>query len=444
MQIEHLESSTAVKQRVLELRARLGNNDTLYPNAGASAYCSFRSQTVHLLNTKSKLFKEAIKSRTYLNIRKDIQDIFHEVTHWCDCLGSLWGQQHLLKIFGAYDVLLNNRPESEFWAAIVLHDAERRILYPAYYHTVETSARSASANEPWQLAYSVGREFNPYGHIGERPILFIRFLDHYTGSVVVRQPITAGSLLETLAMWSEMRCMSEMAPLFPEDERIVEMALISKQVQDYLYNPRATVYTAPAHILSAACGIGEVYSTYNHGALLAQIALNFSHDLMSKLNIDGFSPETNDLFRKSADPGFVYVALCHRAPPSVPDAEPVNWLEETLANADLPTRREILEQASHTMDKLIEALPAQAEVPRHLFDIGRSLHKARSQEPDPGVTLIMAERQQLPFPPLFDADGEVLLMNDRFPDPSIWNAVEMLEAEAKLHTWVQNFHSACR
>lgn len=444
MQVEHLDSPAAVKRRVLELRAELGNNSGLYPNAGASAYCSFRSQTIHLLNTKSTIFREAIKSRRFLYIRKDVQDIFHEVTHWCDCLGSLWGQQHLLKIFSAYDVILNNKPEHEFWSPISLHDAERRVLYPRYYHTVETSARAASPDEPWQFVYSAGREFDPYGRIGDRPILFIRFLDHYTGQIVVRQPITAGSLLETLAMWSEMKCVSEMVPIFPDDERAVEVALITKEVRDYLYDHNVTAYTAPAHILSSLCGIREVYSTYNHAALLAQIALNFPPDLIDKLDINVFLPDINNRFRQFADPGFIYVALCRRAPSSTPDADPNSWLEQTLSNAGLPTRIEILRKACQIMDKCIEAMPAQAELPRYLFDLGRTLHRARSEEPDPAVTLIMAERRKLPFPPLFDVDGEVLLMNDRYPDPTIWHAVEMLEAEAKLHAWMQNFLGACR
>jgi hypothetical protein len=57
---------------------------------------------------------------------------------------------------------------------------------------------------------------------------------------------------------------------------------------------------------------------------------------------------------------------------------------------------------------------------------------------------VTAERDKLTLPPLFDADGDILLLNERYPDPNIWHAVEMYEAEAKLHAWTANFLSACR
>jgi hypothetical protein len=81
-----------------------------------------------------------------------------------------------------------------------------------------------------------------------------------------------GALLETLAMWSEMKTGLETIALLKPDEQIVETGLWTRQMMKYMYNPALTEYTAPAHILSVQCGIGEVLSAYHHAALLGQFS----------------------------------------------------------------------------------------------------------------------------------------------------------------------------
>ncbi len=298
-----------VSNRVTELRGQLSCRAALYPSTGASAYCSFRSQTIHLLETRSATFKAAISEERYADIREDIATIFHELTHWYDCLGSLWGQEHLLKVFAAYDVVLNRKPESEYWAVINLYDAERRINHSQYYRTITPTITPASVNTPWQFAYSAGREFDAYGRLGDRPILFVRFLDHHTSALAVRQPLTVGAVLETSAMWSEMMATVETIRILPPDERSVELALWTRKLLKYMYDPSICEYTAPAHILSAQCGIRDVLATYKHASLLAQIALNFPKRLLPKLKIHGLFDDLNERFRSFADPAS-YTQYC--------------------------------------------------------------------------------------------------------------------------------------
>jgi hypothetical protein len=117
-------------KRILTIREQLTDTASIYPNLGPSGYFCFRSQTVQLLQVRSSDFKAAISERRYSALLQDIQTIFHELTHWADCVGSLWGQGHLLQVFAAYDVVLNDKPEGDYWAVMALYDAERRIRYP--------------------------------------------------------------------------------------------------------------------------------------------------------------------------------------------------------------------------------------------------------------------------------------------------------------------------
>jgi hypothetical protein len=271
----------------------------------------------------------------------------------------------------------------------------------------------------------------------------VRFSDHVTGEVAVRQPLTVGALLETSAVWSELKMKEESLAFLGEDERVVEVALWTRQLREYMYNPHLTEYTAPAHILSASCGIGEVLSTYERAALLAQIAFNLPKRLLSYIKIEGFPDGVNDKFRQLAEPGFIYAALCRSAPKSTPDAVARESLERTLSSANLPSRAEILAEASENMRTLLNELPPNAAVLRLLIKIGLQLHEARSREADPAITFERLEQHKLTMPPLFDTDGEIFFISERYPDPIIWHAVEMFEAEARLHSWLVNFLPAC-
>jgi hypothetical protein len=146
-------------RRVMRIRNSVKDALSLYPNTSTtSAYCSFRSQTIHLLRTRAADFKNAVAERRFADLREDLATIFHEVTHWADSLGSLWGQQHILKIFAAYDVVLNQRSEDTFWAVIQMYLSEKRVRYSDYYRFVRNTLTSASTQHPWSFTYSAGRE----------------------------------------------------------------------------------------------------------------------------------------------------------------------------------------------------------------------------------------------------------------------------------------------
>lgn len=96
------------------------------------------------------------------------------------------------------------------------------------------------------------------------------------------------------------------------------------------------------------------------------------------------------------------------------------------------------------MKALHELIPTIATVIRHLIDIGINIHGIRSGARDPTVTMVRVEENQMTVPPIFDADGDILLLSDRFPDRNLWHPVHMYEFEANLNTWLQNFLTACR
>ena len=107
-------------------------------------------------------------------------------------------------------------------------------------------------------------------------------------------------------------------------------------------------------------------------------------------------------------------------------------------------RADILAEAREKMEALRNSIPAIATVIRHLIEIGIESHDIRSSASDPAVTMVRAEENNMLLPPVFDADGDIMLLSRRFPDREIWDPLHMYEFEAILNTWMQNFLPACR
>lgn len=105
-------------------------------------------------------------------------------------------------VLGVLDKLLTRGSEGEFWKMVDLHDGTRRIMYPDYYRVQEGEGKLGAPREN-KIDFSAGIEFDSLGwQDHQRPILFVRV--YGSGTVVIRQPMTLGALLETTATWSEI------------------------------------------------------------------------------------------------------------------------------------------------------------------------------------------------------------------------------------------------
>src|SRR5690606_27997231 len=110
------------------------------------------------------------------------QTIFHEVTHWADVVGTVWGRSFLEQVYEAYGVaekINADGQEQFFWKLAALHDEQRRLMLPDYYRLARPDGRPHSTAMPWGISFSSGQEFDPLGRIDTtRPILFVRFSDN--------------------------------------------------------------------------------------------------------------------------------------------------------------------------------------------------------------------------------------------------------------------------
>jgi len=236
----------------------------------------------------------------------------HELQHWFDIVGTLWGQRYLDLVFSAFDAVLAAETEELAYPEVLrLFDADREILFPRYYKYVVPGAPHG-AKKKWINRWSAGHRIR---HDGTRdhgyPILFVR-LETDQG-VFARQPLSIGALLELCAMAAEDGAFNTFLPTLGDGERMVERAIRTRALVQHLYDPLLTTYSAAAHVLSTSSGDRRVEPVFAWGAALADLCLNIEPSAVRKLKppprLVEFGHRIIHGFRSRADPGFLYACV---------------------------------------------------------------------------------------------------------------------------------------
>lgn len=276
----------------------------------------------------------------------------HELHHFFDIVGTLWGQRYLDLVFSAFDALLTAKSEDAAYPeAIRLFDADREILFPSYYKYVTPGAPHGTSTR-WINRWSAGHRIRPDGTPNlDHPILFVRL--ETEAAVVARQPLSIGALLELRAMAAEENTFEAFLPTIHKDEQAVERTIRQRELMQHLYDPLLTTYSAAAHVLATASGQGAIGPVFTWGAALADLCLNIDQSMLRGLRpppvFSDFGHRVLHGFRSRADPGFVYACAIRwlRDKLTVPLDEAA--LEAALRGVGLPDPAEIYRQAERIM-----------------------------------------------------------------------------------------------
>lgn len=424
-----------------------------FPNTKSLAYFVPRSQLIFLNEINSADIEADFAANRLTSIRQSLSTVYHEVTHWADTVGTLWGNEYLKQVYSTYDVMPSiNLPGSEarFHRFVDLHDSDRRLSFSDYYRTVEDNGRQHSLSTPWKISFSCGVEFNSSGRPDEkRPVIFVRFGDHYSEQLLVRQPLSVAALLETTATWSELSTQFQTLSALNQDERMVEEHFLRKEYGERLYTPELTLYSAPIHLLAHYARLQNSVVAYHLGSLLSLVCLNLVGTHFRKLNIpkdlDAWGPRVTAFVRTESRP-FAFMCLCMNGPDWNDDMAPIDWVNKALSNSGLPTYEEVLGHAVKVLkeDEALCERPTMSKRQQYLRQVGSEWLEWRRTEMDTAVNYSHVSEKNLKLPVIFDASAKPFLLFGSDFDIGIFDPMEMFEEEASLHTQSLNFRRACR
>lgn len=251
--------------------------------------------------------------------------VAHEIRHWMDHLGTLWGQQRIVSAFNAMNSREAENPE--YFYRITEHwQLEQRDHFEDFYSVIGDP--NPTSQYHWMARPTCGRRFDLRGRLRkDKPILLVRF-QWLDGTLACRAPLSVLALLEAGAMHYEQSARNAVLEKMPAGERAVEESQIRGEVEGVLYNPSLSAYTAATHLVANTFHIKDAVTAFGMASQLAAVSLNLPELEISRMRIAktyaSMSNEMNHL-RNSQDRGFAFLNLLHGA-----DTEPdpgQEWLK---------------------------------------------------------------------------------------------------------------------
>ncbi|MGI3901375.1 MAG: hypothetical protein ACRYGP_07955 [Janthinobacterium lividum] len=423
-----------------------------FPNATTIAYFDPQSQAIQLNEISFKAFLDAVAREDLVALRENVGTIFHEVTHWADTVGTVWGQSYLSAVYRGLKLLERKDvpgAENDYHQFVTLHDLTRRIQLSDYYRVVHAGANPHDVNHRWIIQFSAGREFDTHGRIdNERPILFTRFLDHDSQEQIIRQPMAIGALLEINAVWSEIVSNREILSAMSADDRLIEEAIHRRERLSTLYSEEMTIYTAPVHMLAHYARITDVTTAYEFASAVSHLVLNLSVTDFASLRLPPTMRAWAALFpafKRSANRGFAFGVICAHSRHWTLGTDVREWLDDALARAGLRPAHKIHQSAQCVMERrrATSGTGLLDEAERYLGEIGATVFRARSAG-DTSYILRRSQDEDLPVPPLIDMNGDLLSIRPDLFDVERFPLEEIGRRAASLHTWTMNLLSSCR
>lgn len=420
---------------------------TIFPNQIAAGSFTPHSTLVEVGCFRTKAVRDALATEDLMSVRQDLQVFCHEMTHWFDFFGTVWGREYISTICRAYRGF-ERRNETEFPNIIKLFDQDRRVLSPTYYRYSNAPSSPHSKERPWTIDYVTGAEIDPDGTTREdQPIFMARYGENPSRNNFARQPVSIGALLEVRAIASEIgAAISTIGTHHDNDARLVEMSIANREFNALAYDHDLIEYNTAAHILSIQSGTKELFLSTRLAAALAFVALNMTSDDFKKLkepeNFRVFG-KRNRSFKQRQDRGYAFVCMVFNG--GTFDGDEVKYIESCVSASNLGSATALLERAAEEL-KYPLRLSGGNNITAHFrreTAMSRHIIETHLQLPQNVITLasLMSDLRML-CPPFMDADANFVELREGRLDE--YQPVMMHDASHALHDYTRNLLTGCR
>lgn len=330
------------------------NIKKLFPNTSTVAYYSPFGQHIVLNSIEEKQYEKVIKDFYNPKNLSAIKTISHELRHWRDHHTTLWGVNNLVDIYNAINARLINRPENFHYISSFIINAKKSDL-TEYYHTMLNSYDVKKNGLLWKWNLSIGSRFDHDGRINHnKPIPFVKFLNPENDKLLSRTPLSNSSLLETNAIYEEIKITIEILNKLDKDELLVETKLMETEYFKWLYNHEFTLYSTVAHLISSTTGLKDIVSTFNISNEVSNLLLNLPENLYGEIPINSYLKEfgeKNTLLNSQKDNGHTFLNLILNYTDMYKKHDDFN-INKILDASGLPDQSEIEKQILIEFDEL--------------------------------------------------------------------------------------------
>lgn len=409
------------------------------------------STIVEVDRFRTQRVRDASKSGNLLPVRRDIQFLYHEMTHWFDFFGTIWGRDYIEIICRGYLALERQSElgaEERFPDILALFDETRRILFPDYYRYSRAPSVRHDETRPWSIDRSSGLEFDPDGSTCEdRPFFAVRYGENPSRDNFARQPLSVGTLIEARAKAAEINAAYGAINMHSDQvEQLTERNLVNEEFNELAYDHNRIEYNTAAHLLSYQSGSKEILVSFQMTAALAFIALNLSKEDFERLKepeIFKSFGERNIAFKKNQDRGYAFACMVFNG--GVFDGDEETFIEKCVTASNLGSVSGVLERAAETLKEPFQ-LPDKNDTTDHFSrETTRSKNILEVYSKLPNYTLVFGTLEstlRTICPPFIDADKNFIELSKGRLDE--YQPRMMQDESNKLHKYTYNFLTGCR
>lgn len=310
-----------------------------FPAVRSIAHYDPRAFYIELSTINSTELVNSIKYDNRENKLKVLPLLSHEATHYEDHVSTLWGIKRVIAYLEALEARELNRVD-KFWKIIKFINLENAGWYSDYYEVILDSSYDVKKFGICQYAITVGKRFD---HLGmsrrNASILFVNLLSNCGRRHLARCPISAASLLETRAMFSEFDTIARCIGDNNDNESNFLRKYYSDEGTQTLHDISLIKYTAAAHLVSRILGVSDGYDAFRISSMLARICLDFPVNLYERIKCPVNSEihnDTADSLLRSNDCGCLfYILLQHGMLLWKKDMDLLEWIDGVLNCAGL-------------------------------------------------------------------------------------------------------------
>lgn len=296
-----------------------------------------------------------------------------------------------------------------------MFDADRAVLFPAYYKYVAPTAVAARGPGTWQIEMTTGVKIDAQGYSDEdQPIFFARFAT--MAGEIGRQPLTVGALLELRALQAEMLVFQQARAGKGREEQLVADTLYKNELLATLYDPELITYSAAAHLLAFAIGGADILGVLILGSQYADIALNMTPELFGRLRVPDEIAACGErrmrAFITNQDRGYAFAAMSFWNRQMMIDKAQGGFTEllQRSGFADFDTVYGAAEEAIRDLRADGLRNPRLKAIRKRLLAAGRAVIAFRRTRNNFFDT---SDWPDLPTPPVMDCDLNTFWMGQR-------------------------------
>lgn len=422
----------------------------MFPNQDAGSFTP-KSTIIRVNCFHTQEVSDALKSGILLPVRIDLQTLCHEMTHWFDFFGTIWGRDYIEMICRGYrSIEREPKPgvEEGFPDIIKLFDETRRNLLPEYYRYTRAPSVQHDKTKPWTIDFSAAYEIDPYGYLCEdKPIFMVKYGENPSRRNFARQPMFIGALIEARAIAAEINVAYEAIRTHPDiGVRTIEMNEAGREFERLAYDHNRIEYNTAAHLLSSQSGSGEIIVSFQLTAALAFIALNLSKEDFEKLK----EPEDfklfgdrNTAFKKNQDRGYAFACMVFNG--GVFDGDKEAYIEKCVNASNLGSVNGVMERAAEALKEPLQ-LPGGNDVTDHFSretSKSKNIFEVYSKLPNYTLSFDALESTLKKIsPPFIDANDDFIELNKGRLDG--YQPRMMHDKSNKLYEYTYNLLTGCR